>query len=79
MKYEYLVVEKGYQDGMVQDGYKTVEMVGGLFTRDKKETVKNYISEKVWLDKMGEEGWELVNVVVILGFSTREYYFKRLK
>jgi len=79
-KYEYYKEKKEYSYGKVHVGYEVVEIQGGLLSRDKKETVKKFIYEEEWLNKMGEAGWELVSVFTppLVDFP-REYYFKRLK
>ena len=79
-KYEYHKEKKEYRYGKVHVGYEVVERQGGLLSRDNKETVKKFMYEEEWLNKMGEIGWELVNVFTEHGEGfPREYYFKRLK
>ena len=76
-KYEYDVVSPSIEDGKFSDGYVT-ETATGLFGKEKTVYKEKYISEKQWLNRKGEEGWELVNILRnSISYDIKDYYFKR--
>jgi hypothetical protein len=85
-KYEYLIDTQCIELGKFHDGFEKVHTTKSarLFsTKVITETklVDKYISEKEYLNKKGQEGWELVyvyeNPVSFTSSIVRIYYFKR--
>ena len=76
-KYEYLVESPLIKEGEFNDGC-IVENKKGIFGKDKTVFKDKTITEKEWLDRKGQEGWELVNIFRNgMSYDIREYYFKR--
>lgn len=76
MKYEYLIESPDIEGDEFNDGVTTEKEKGFLGER----TVYKYkmISELTWLNRRGQEGWELVSILRnSASYDVREYYFKR--
>ena len=82
-KYEYLKISPDLDVlGDVQDGYESSTENQTLFGIEKTKTVMvpKYITIGEWLNKKGDEGWELVTILRNpLDYSLSEFYFKRKK
>lgn len=83
-KYEYLKISPDLDAlGDVRDGYESsTEKTKPLFGSEKTKTVMipKYITIGEWLNKKGDEGWELVTILRNpLDYSLSEFYFKRKK
>lgn len=77
MKFEYQVITPYIKDGKFVDGH-TNEQEKGLFGQEKTVYKPILITEETWLNRKGELGWELVNVLRnSVNYDIREYYFKR--
>lgn len=76
-KYEYLKIRPELDTfGDVRDGYESsTEKTKSLFGGEKTKTVMipKYMTIGEWLNKKGEEGWELVTIL------RNDFYFKRKK
>ncbi len=78
MKYEYLVVSPTIINGEFNDGY-TTEKVKGFFGGEKNVYKSKVITEQEWLNRKGQEGWELVSILRNgMSYDLREYHFKRV-
>lgn len=84
-KFEYFILKPRIDEGMIVSSYETKEVpkkdiFGNKLSGTKTiiDTIK--ISEEEWLNKLGEDGWELVNITGN-SFSNdiKSFYFKRLK
>ncbi len=76
-KYDYDVISPRIRDGKFVDGV-ILKTVKGLFGKEKTIYDDRMISEKDWLKRKGEEGWELISVLRnSMTYDLREYYFKR--
>lgn len=77
MKYEYLITSPHINEGEFVDGYIT-EKEKGFFGKEKTVYKEKTITEREWLNRKGQEGWELVNVLRnSMSYDLKEYYFKR--
>ena len=80
-KFEYLTESPTIDDGKIIDGYSLKkEIVQPIFgkAKIKEDITADYIDEEAYLNKKGEEGWELVAVIKnSLSYDLRNYYFKR--
>lgn len=76
-KYEYLITSPSITNGYFIDSY-TTETTKGIFGKEKTVYNAKTIDETEWLNRKGEEGWELVNVFRnSMSYDLRDYYFKR--
>lgn len=76
-KYEYKIISPPILDGKFLDGFIT-ETTKNIFGKDKTVYKDKTISESEWLNKKGQEGWELVHVLRNgYNHDLKEYYFKR--
>lgn len=77
MKYEYLIISPHINEGKFVDGYIT-KKEKGFFGKEKTVCKDKTITEHEWLNRKGQEGWELVNVLRnSMSYDLKEYYFKR--
>lgn len=78
MKYEYLITSPRINEGKFVDGY-TIEKEKGFLGKEKTVYKDKIITEQEWLNRKGQEGWELVNVLRnSMSYDLKEYYFKRV-
>jgi len=77
MKYEYLILSPNIINDRFENGY-TAEKEKTFFGKEKIVYKDKTITEQEWLNKKGQEGWELVNILRNgMNYDLREYYFKR--
>lgn len=77
MKYEYLIDSPDIEGGEFYDGV-TTEKEKGFFGKERTVYKDKMISELTWLNRKGQEGWELVSILRnSASYDVREYYFKR--
>lgn len=77
MKYQYLTISPHINDGEFNDGYITVKEKS-FFGKEKTVYKEVTITEQEWLNRKGQEGWELVNVLRnSMSYDLKDYYFRR--
>lgn len=84
-QYEYLIIEPRINSGMIVSDYEYKDVPKkNIFGEDLEGTRRVLspvkISEQDWLNLLGNDGWELVNVYVNnFSHDIKKFYFKRLK
>ena len=82
MPYEYKILSPSFSAGRVSVGLKSNIITEKSFLgkeKTRKEYVEIYQSEVEWLNDLGKDGWELVQIDKnSFSHDIRTYYFKRL-
>lgn len=82
MPYEYKILSPSFSAGRVSVGFKSRTITEkNLFGKEKtrNEYIEVYQTELEWLNDLGKEGWELIQVEKNpYSNDIRNYYFKRL-
>lgn len=84
-KFEYIIIKPRIDEGMVVSRYEAKEVpkkdiFGNKLSGTKTVINAIKITEQEWLNKMGEDGWELVSIITNnLSHDIKGFYFKRVK